>query len=354
MGKFSEFIVNERETIRDAFRKQTSTVKKFLLVVNKKKKVLGIVTDGDFRRAILASVSLEAPISSIMNKNFHYFEEGYNIKGIKKLFYSTRILQIPVLKDGMLSDIIFRDDFKESKLTLTTEKMDLPVVIMAGGVGKRLDPFTRILPKPLIPIGNKAIIEIIMDYFAEFGMKYFFVSVNHMANMIKAYFEYSEDYYKLEYIEEDKPLGTIGALYLIKDIINTDFFVTNCDILVNEDYSNVYDYHKKGDYIMTILGSMQHHRVPYGVMSIKDGGELNKIIEKPEYDFLVNTGMYVFSPKIFNYIPENKKFDITNLIEILKKNKEKIGVYPVSENSWLDVGQWDMYNNSMKKIMNVK
>jgi NDP-sugar pyrophosphorylase family protein len=104
---------------------------------------------------------------------------------------------------------------------------------------------------------------------------------------------------------------------------------------------------------MTILGSMQHHTVPYGVMSIKDGGELNKITEKPEYDFLVNTGMYVFSPKIFNYIPEGKKFDITNLIEHLKKNNERIGVYPVTENSWFDVGQWDMYM-STKKIMNVK
>jgi len=354
MGKFSEFIVNERETIRDAFKKQTSTVKKFLLVVNKKKKVQGIVTDGDFRRAILASVSLEDPISSIMNKNFRYFEEGYKIKDIKKLFYSTRILQIPVLKDGMLSDIIFRDDFKESNLTLTPEKIDLPVVIMAGGVGKRLDPFTRILPKPLIPIGNKAIIEIIMDYFAEFGMKGFFISVNYMANMIKAYFEYSSEYYKLTYIEEEKPLGTIGALSLIKDKVNTPFFVTNCDVLVNEDYSDVYDFHRKGDYIMTMLGSMQHHTVPYGVMSIKDGGQLNKITEKPEYDFLVNTGVYIFSPKILDYIPDNKKYDITDLIDNLKKNDEKIGVYPVTENSWFDVGQWDMYNNSMKKIMKNK
>ncbi len=353
MGKFSEFIVREKETIRDAFRKQTSTVKKFLLVVDKKKKVLGIVTDGDFRRAILASVSLEASISSIMNKNFRYFEEGYKVKDIKKVFYSTRILQIPILKDGMLSDIIFRDDFKESKLSLNTENMDLPVVIMAGGIGKRLDPFTRILPKPLIPIGNKAIIEIIMDYFAEFGMRHFFVSVNHMANMIRAYFEYSSEYYNVTYIEEDEPLGTIGSLSLIKNKVSTAFFVTNCDILVNEDYTDVYNFHNKGDYIMTILGSMQHHTVPYGVMSIKDGGELNKITEKPEYDFLVNTGMYVFSPKIFNYIPEGKKFDITNLIEHLKKNNERIGVYPVTENSWFDVGQWDMYM-STKKIMNVK
>lgn len=353
MGKFSEFIVYEKESIRNSFRKQTSTVKKFLLVINRRKKVLGIVTDGDFRRAILASVSLEAQISSIMNQNFRFFEEGYKISDIKKAFYKTKIIQIPILKDGMLSDIIFRDDFKESKLTLTPEKMNLPVVIMAGGVGKRLDPFTRILPKPLIPIGDKAIIEIIMDYFAEFGMKDFIVSVNHMANMIKAYFEYSEDYYKLTYIEENKPLGTIGALHLIRDKINTPFFVTNCDILVNEDYADVYDFHKDGDYILTILGSMQHHRVPYGVMSIKDGGQLNKITEKPEYDFLVNTGMYVFSQKIFNYIPENKKFDITDLIEVLKKNNEKIGVYPVAENSWLDVGQWDMYR-ATKKIMNVK
>jgi len=353
MGKFSEFIVREKETIRDAFRKQTSTVKKFLLVVDKKKKVLGIVTDGDFRRAILASVSLEASISSIMNKNFRYFEEGYKVKDIKKLFYSTRILQIPILKDGMLSDIIFRDDFKESKLSLNTENMDFPVVIMAGGIGKRLDPFTRILPKPLIPIGNKAIIEIIMDYFAEFGMRHFFVSVNHMANMIKAYFEYSSEYYKLTYVEEDKPLGTIGALSLIKNKIKTPFFVTNCDILVNEDYADVYDFHSKGDYIMTILGSMQHHTVPYGVMSIREGGQLNNITEKPEYDFLVNTGMYVFSPKIFNYIPDNKKYDITDLIDNLKKSNEKVGVYPVTENSWFDVGQWDMYM-STKRVMNAK
>ncbi len=354
MGMFSEFIVNERETIKSSFRKQTSTVKKFLLVVNKKKKVLGIVTDGDFRRAILDSVSLDDPISSIMNRNFRYFEEGENIKDLMKVFMNTKILQIPILKDGMLSDIIFREDLKESKLKIEPEKLDLPVVIMAGGTGKRLDPFTKILPKPLIPIGEKSIIEIIMDHFANYGMKDFYLSVNHMANMIKAYFEYAPEYYGITFIDEDKPLGTIGSLSLLKDKIEGPFFVSNCDIIVEEDYSDVYKFHRDGDYIMTILGSMQHFVIPYGVINIKKSGELDEISEKPEYDFLVNTGMYIFDQRIFEYIPDNKKLDANTLIEKLRKGNERIGVYPVAEQSWIDIGQWDMYHDSMKKIMKIK
>jgi NDP-sugar pyrophosphorylase family protein len=216
---------------------------------------------------------------------------------------------------------------------------------MAGGKGTRMKPFTNILPKPLIPIGEKTMLEVIMEEYSKYGIHEYYLSVNYKRNMIKAYFEDEPNNYEIHYIEEDEPLGTAGSLKLVEHIIKTPFFVSNCDILVKGDYDKMYDFHIQGGFDLTIIGTMQHHQVPYGVCEIKEGGELIKIIEKPEYDFLVNTGMYILQPNVLDYIPENKFFHITHLIEGLKEKGGKVGVYPISEKSWIDVGQWNSYLN---------
>jgi NDP-sugar pyrophosphorylase family protein len=276
----------------------------------------------------------------------------YTKEDARKIFANPMIMKIPVLKNGELIEVLLKEEFLsgEGQANFKKEKIDLPVVIMAGGKGARLDPFTKILPKPLIPIGDKSIIEVIMDNYAEYGMSEFFLSVNHKAKMVKAYFEEFSKNYHISYIEEDQPLGTAGALKLLEHKMRTPFFVSNCDVLIKADYSHVYKYHVEEKCIMTLVASMQHHVMPYGVCEIDAEHSLKRIVEKPEYDFLINTGVYVCDLDVLSFIPKRTLFNMTDLIRVLKEGGKKIGVYPILQNSWMDVGQWEEYRKTLKVI----
>jgi NDP-sugar pyrophosphorylase family protein len=206
------------------------------------------------------------------------------------------------------------------------------------------------LPKPLIPIDNKPIIEIIMDEFAKFSINNFYISINYKKEIIKAYFKEQKSNYNIEFIEETKPGGTAGSLKLLEGKIKTTFFVSNCDIIIKDDYKKIYNFHKKNNFNLTLVGSIKHHTIPYGVCKIGNGGILKKIVEKPESDMLINTGMYILSPEVFNFIPKNKFYNMTDLINIMKKNDYKVGVYPISEKSWMDIGEWGKYKSSLVKF----
>ena len=349
MSDLSKYCVSLKCSIREAFKQMDVGDKKFILVVDDNDKVIGIVTDGDFRRAIWASVSFQDNIITIMNEDFVHASEDYEIEHLKKEFRKSKTLQqIPILKLGYLQNVIFREDLTKHKRSL--KKVDLPVVIMAGGTGTRLDPFTRILPKPLIPIGNKPMIEVIMDEYAKYGIKLFYVSVNHKAKIIKAFFEDFDKDYSISYLTEEEPYGTAGALKFLDSKIKSPFFVSNCDIIVFDDYAKIYEFHTKGRYDFTLIASVQHHTHPYGVCEIDNGGELKEIREKPEYDLLVNTGMYLVEPSILDLIPDDKFFDMTDLIKKIREKELKIGVYPVSEKSWVDVGRWEEYEKALNSF----
>jgi len=221
---------------------------------------------------------------------------------------------------------------------------------MAGGSGTRLDPFTRILPKPLIPIGDKPVIEILIERFAKYGSRCFYISLNYKSRIVKAFFEDYVKEYNISFIDEEKPLGTAGSLKLLAGKIKTTFIVSNCDILVQEDYNKIVEFHREGQYMLTIVGSVQHHVVPYGVCKTDIGGGLVDFEEKPKYDFLVNTGMYVLDPGVLKYIPPGKEFDMTELIHDLVQKGKKIGVFPVSEKSWIDIGQWEQYKKAVEDL----
>jgi NDP-sugar pyrophosphorylase family protein len=221
-------------------------------------------------------------------------------------------------------------------------------VIMAGGKGTRLDPFTRILPKPLIPIGDKSIIEIIIDKFLKYQINHFIVSVNEKSKIIKSYFEELNPPYSISYIHEPKPLGTAGSLkYLDKKDCHS-IIVTNCDIIIDADYADLVDSHLKDNNDITLVASMKQYKIPYGVCEIENGGALKTIIEKPEYNFLVNTGMYIIKTESLKLVPFEEYFHMTHLIEKVKAAGGKIGVYPISESSWIDTGEWEEYKNALK------
>jgi len=347
--KMEKFIINEGASIRQAMQKLDKGGEGFL-AIGSKNKISGIITDGDVRRAILNGMDLGKEVGKIANKKFIHLATTATDKEMKDIFKNTRVRHLPVLKDGCLVDVIFEEDFllKKPKLIRSGKKLKLPVVIMAGGRGKRLDPFSRVLPKALLPINEKPMVEIIMDRFAGYGMKNFYLCLHDKAKMIRAYFHDYGGSYDIKFSEEDKPRGTIGAIKLLEDKIKGDFFISNCDILILDDLNRIYDFHQQGEFSLTMVAAMKHTVMPYGICEINPGGSLKKITEKPKYDFLINTGLYVINSEVFNYLPAKKRCDMTDLIQKLKSRKKKIGVYPISEKSWLDVGQWDGYNHALQ------
>lgn len=353
MTPINNYIISLPATIREAVKKM-DTCGLDSLIVTENEVVIGMFTVGDFRRAVLDGLDIQDDLILLVNRNFLYLNEGHSEQDVRDIFNKNLlVLDLPVLnKNHNLLDVIRRKDVVAvSELEEVKDKMSkVPVVIMAGGKGARLEPFTRILPKPLIPIGNDPIIKVIMDEFKKFGMNNFHISINEKGQMIKAYFHKHDLPYRMQFIEEDNPLGTAGALLHLKDVFSKPFFVTNCDVIVRTNYFDVLKYHIEGGYALTIVGSMQNYQIPYGVCEIDNGGCLIGIREKPEYNFLVNTGLYVLSPEVLALIPKDAYFDMTDLINEIKVTDRKIGVFPVSEMSWFDVGQWPEYRNTLDKI----
>lgn len=347
----SIYQASENINIRETVKLLDQTGIGFIAVVNKDSKVVGILTDGDFRRAILKGVNLDNNILEIVNRNFVFVEDVSATKEIINLFLLKKVYKIPVIKEGRLVDILFRESYSlEGKYILNYEKKNVSVVVMAGGKGTRMKPFTNILPKPLIPIGEQSILEVIMDRYQLFFDVNFKISVNYKANMIKAYLEEFKDKYQISYIDEDQPLGTGGALTFLEGKITEPFFVSNCDIIINADYQSIYESHIDKQYDITVVASMLHYKIPYGVCKINEGGELKQMVEKPEYDYLVNAGMYIINPDVLKYIPENEFYNITDLINKVKENGGKVGVFPVSEKSYLDAGQWKEYGDMLNAL----
>ncbi|MGF7059791.1 nucleotidyltransferase family protein [Brassicibacter mesophilus] len=335
--RVQELFIDKEMPIKDAIKNLDETAKKILLVVEYNK-LVGVLTDGDIRRWILKSGSLKEPVKAIMAKNPKFvFEE--DVKNAKVILEEQSIEAIPVLNNKHeVIDIIFWNDKFNRRLNYA--KMNNPVVIMAGGKGTRLDPYTKILPKPLIPIGDIPIVEQIINRFAEYGCDDFYMTVNYKKNMIKAYFNEIEKKYTLNYIDEEKPLGTAGGLYLLKNEIKDTFFLSNCDILIEGNYSDMLKYHKEHKAKITLITSLKHYTIPYGVIRIDKNSDVKQMDEKPEYDYLVNTGMYILEPEVLNDIPEDKFYHITDLVNTYISKGDKIGVYPISEGSWLDMGQF--------------
>ena len=349
--RLHDLLINKEVCIIEAMRIMDKTTHKILFVIDQDKKLLGSITDGDIRRWILKEGNLNETVAHIYNDQPLMFYKDYNIDDIKKAMIKTKIQWIPIVtKNKVIVDILLWEEVFAEKYIRNTSSVNIPAVIMAGGKGTRLDPFTRILPKPLIPIGDKPILEVIMDNFREYSVKDFYLTLNYKGDMIKSYFDSIKTDYNLNYIWEINPLGTAGGLKLLPKFDSEDFFLSNCDVIIKSEYDNILEFHKKNEYDMTIVASMQSFKIPYGVLAINNGGSLMEIKEKPEYNFLVNTGMYAIKTKVIDEIPENEFFEMTDLIEKLRSKNYKIGIYPISQSGWLDIGQWGEYQNTVRQL----
>lgn len=337
-------IVDSHKTIIQTMKMMDNGCVKSLLVF-KDDRFIGMITNGDLQRAIIANKPFDTEIGFLVNNSEKKYALVSDDKGlVKKWMLDVRAEMMPVVDtDGNLVKVIFWDElFKEPRKDNRT-KVDLPVVIMAGGKGTRLKPITNVIPKPLIPIGDKTILEEIMDQFEGIGCKKFYMSVNYKSDMMRFYLEQLEHHYDIEFFEETKPLGTIGSVSLLKGKINTPFFVSNCDIIIDQDYRDVYEYHKKNNNELTIVTAVKSFKIPYGVIETGKDGLMTGLQEKPEITYMINTGVYILNPECIDEIPENEFFHITHLMEKIKKQGGRIGCFPVSEQAWKDMGDWREY-----------
>ena len=350
MRSFKKYIVNKNYTIRNTLKKMSDNKENFCIFVDKNI-VKGMFTEGDFRQSVYIQKSLDDKIEPVINKEFKFVSKNYSNNEVSNIFKNSIVREIPVLEKGRLKNIIFRNDFykKINHRTKSVSK-NTKVVVMAGGLGTRLDPFTRILPKPLIPLGKDPAIKVIMDKFYEYGLNNFIISLGEKSKMIKSYFSDYRLPYKIKYVEEKNPLGTVGALRLMKNILNKDFFLVNGDTIITTDYPNLLMFHKKHNHYLTLVGAVQNYKLPFGICNFDQNGKLISFKEKPSFDHVINSGLYLVNKKVIKFIPKNKRLDLSELIKILTKKKLSIGVYPISESSWMDIGQHNSYKKALSKL----
>lgn len=343
-----QLCVGESASVKEAMKRIQSTSKRVLFVVGEGQKMLGSINDGDIRRWILKKGDLNAPISGIYNREPVYVREGFSLTTVKSLMIEHWLETVPVLSaDNRVVDMICIDEAFGKKSHARHKKIAVNAVIMAGGKGTRMDPVTRILPKPLLPVGEKPVTEHILERFSLYGIPRFYLILNYKAGMVKTYFENTVYADKIEYVQEDVPCGTAGGLRYLPKRIGEHLFVSNCDMLVKADFADMFEFHLKRDNDITMIGSMRHFRIPYGLIELNEDGQLKRIVEKPEYDHLVNTGMYIIRSKVISLIPAAKRqFHFTHLISKVNSAGGRVGVYPVHHSQWLDIGQWDEYTRN--------
>lgn len=339
----NNMIIKENETIKDAMVKINKNAKKIVFLVDENNKFLGTISDGDIRRAILSNYNLEEKAANIACKEpIFLFEWEKTKEKIRESFNRKSVQIIPILNsEHIVVGYIEKGKYESSEKKFF--KKEIPVVIMAGGKGTRLYPFTNIIPKSMFPINEKPILQIILDKFIEQQYYKFYILINYKKEIIKSYFQ--ELHYEIQFIEEDKFLGTAGGLHYLKKFIDNDFIVTNSDILLDINYDSLIDFHRKNESNLTIVASHKEFEIPYGVLKTNDEGKLLEFKEKPVQNYLINTGVYILNRRALNFLDGT----FMDMNELIKKNGEinKVFVYPIF-NNWFDIGQWSEYKRTLK------
>lgn len=337
MKNYRELFIDENKTVIEAMECLDKAGKK-VLFLQKGGKIQAALTDGDIRRWILAKGDLNAPIKNVANYHPLYLVNG-TYPQAQEFLKEHKIEAVPIVDtDLKVKDIIFWD---QEEPAAAREQLALPVVMMAGGKGTRLYPYTKILPKPLIPVGDIPIAERIINQFREYGCREYYLIINHKKNMIKAYFNEIERDYNIDYVEESVPLGTGGGLSLLKGKISSTFILTNCDILIEEDIAKIVRYHRENHNVITMVCALQNVQIPYGVIHMGDGGAIESMEEKPSLSFFTNTGCYIAEPEVIEGLEEGTAIGFPDIIEGYRRRGAKVGAYPIGAHAWMDMGQMD-------------
>jgi len=346
MKNWKNIVVNKQLTLLDTMRVIDQQGLQFAAVVDNNQRLLGTVTDGDIRRGILRGEGLEVSISSIMNTNPTTASQGLSISKYKTIMKLGKLKQLPIVdSEHRVVNILFSDQ-------LDREGYDNKVVLMLGGLGTRLRPLTEDTPKPMLKVGNKPILETIIENFKHYGYSNFIFSVNYKKEIIMNYFQNGEKFdVNIEYVEEDKKMGTAGALSLLRDRPDSPFFVMNGDLLTQINFEQLMEYHKSNESTATMCVREYEYEIPYGVIE-SNGVELKAIKEKPIHRSFINAGIYVLNPEVLNYIPTNDYYDMPTLFDQLISKHEKTTVFPIHE-YWLDIGRIEDFNKANNEILRI-
>lgn len=342
-----EYIISPESTVRQAIERMTENLLKGVVITDNKGIVLGIFTNGDMRSFFLQGGLLSANIRLAMNTAPFLYKSIEEVMDEREKF--ERVIYPIVDQERRLIDVI---DFNAHAMeqTVSDALSNIPLVIMAGGKGTRLYPYTKILPKPLIPIGDVTITERIIKTFQKFGCNTVYMILNHKANMIKAYMSDITKDYDVRFVDEIKFQGTGGGLQLLKGILKQTFILSNCDTLLNADLECAYLTHRLKGNKITFICAMKDYVVPYGVIETDTDGNILEMREKPDYSFLVNTGVYIIEPDVIDFIEPEEYIGLPDLAQRMMAKGYKVGVFPIPEKAWMDMGQFSEMENMMKSL----
>jgi len=341
----STHLISQSDTLLDALMRINSFVKDplVLFVIDEKGCMVGTLTDGDSRRALIAGASVNDKVSKIMHRSFNYMkvEEIDNVRELKRQ-KELKMRLVPILdKEHHIVEIINLEKYKT--------RLPVDAVLMAGGKGERLRPFTEKTPKPLLPVGEKAIIDHNIDRLISYGVKNITVTVNYLGEQLEQHFEELRDDIQIQTIREPKFLGTIGSIHFVKEFYNDTILVMNSDILTSLDFEDFYLHFMEHDAEMSVCTIPYIVQIPYGIFRIEGKRDIKEFVEKPTYDYLANAGIYLIKKSVLNSIPKNTVFHSTDLIEKLIAEGKKVISFPLN-GTWIDIGTPQEYKRANELI----
>ncbi|WP_339625068.1 nucleotidyltransferase family protein [uncultured Winogradskyella sp.] len=342
----NQYIIPSTATIKEALVKLDLSLGKALFIVNDSMKVLASISDGDIRRALIKGHSITELALDVAHKNFKFIQQNTTKKEELEQFKANKITLIPILNAHM--ELVKIIDISKIKVMLP-----LDAVIMAGGKGSRLMPLTEHTPKPLLKVGDKAIIKHNTDRLASYGIRNINITLNYLGEQIVSFYEKNNEHQiKFNYVTEDKPLGTIGALKLIKEFENDYILLMNSDLLTNADFEDIFNNFllKEGDALIATIPYKVN--IPYGVVETKEG-YVTDLKEKPSYTYYSNAGIYIFKKECLDFVPDNAFFNATDLIDVLIKKGKKIINYPILS-YWLDIGKHEDFEKAQEDIKHIR
>ena len=342
---WKKVLLKPESTVVEALKVIDNEALRIALVINDEQQLLGVVTDGDIRRAILNNVSLESSVTGVMSYSPTIAHVNTSKEQLIKLMESKNLLAIPLIDNDKVVGLETLHHLFEGKTYHN------PVFIMAGGFGTRLRPLTDTCPKPMLKIGNKPILETVICSFIKAGFVNFYISTHYMPEQIQQHFgDGSKLGVKINYVHEDSPLGTGGALGLLPDDLPKDLplIMMNGDVLTKVDFERLLDFHTENQADATMCVRDYDYQIPYGVIN-GEGNKITSMVEKPIQRFFVNAGIYVVSPRVIQSVPENYNIDMPTLLEQHMNERDNILMFPIHE-YWLDIGRMDDFNRAQADI----
>jgi dTDP-glucose pyrophosphorylase len=339
--------ITHNSSIRDALILLDKEALRIALVVDDNDKLLGVLTDGDIRRGLLRNCTLNSPVVDVMNSSPLTAEFGTPRRELVKLMTRKKLLSIPLVKNGKVVGL------ETLQAAEDIVKYDNPVFLMAGGFGSRLKPLTDACPKPMLKVGNKPILEIVLNSFIRAGFHNFYISLHYMPEQVQAYFgDGSRWNVSINYIYEQEPLGTGGALGLLPDILpNLPLILMNGDLLTTIDFEQLLQFHNKNQADATMCVRDYEYQIPFGVIN-GEGNKVTTMVEKPIQRLFVNAGIYVINPDVRKQVKANQRIDMPSLLEQNIEQNRNVLMFPIHE-YWLDIGRMDDYQRAQIDVVNL-